>query len=287
MIKPLIAAFLVLLSIIVLSRASHGEPIRGASFIGICSPHFPCDRALALFKSMPRGQVKAIGYLHGTFGNECQCVARFLREVRGPKYIRVHLADGTCFPERGRRCLDGSVFEGESLASANAKILAGDWAIFSRYLKAIREVQRMFRGYKNNPNIILRFSMCLECPFEISTRRILYKFARRYFSEEQMVDSTTRPECLNEPICEQHGDSPRFQTRGRCITDLDGVSIENSYLERFFQLSNQCEAAFFWTYGCNLLAENYRGSFVPPKNRTSQITDRELGAIDYCINAPQ
>lgn len=284
MLKPILAIIILIVSIIVLSRAAHGQPIPGASYIGMCSPAFPCTKALRVFNVLEPGEVRALGYLHGTFGSRCECVSRFLSEVVGPKYVRVHLADGTCFPERGRQCLKRSVFRGESLSSAEAKVQGRNPRTITRFRRAALEVRKQYAPFASDPNVILRYSPCLECPFNRPARRVLHQIAKRYFPEEALVDNPVRGACLDGAICEQHGDKPSVPRQGRCITDLDGISIEASNLRGFAKRSERCEAMFFWTFGFNLLPYGYSGPFIPPRTRSAQATEREFGALQYCLD---
>lgn len=284
MLKPIIAVILLAIAIFTLSRAAHGQAVPGASYIGMCSRNFPCERALRVFDVLEPGETKAIGYLHGTFGSRCGCVVKFLSETAGPKYVRVHLADGTCFPERGRSCLKGSVFRGERLLSAEKKVLRRDGRMLARFRKAIFEVREQHKPFIADSSITFRYSPCLECPFGRPARRVLHQVARRYLPGDSLVDSPLQKSCLDSAICEQHGDEPRVPRQGRCITDLDGISIEASDLTKFAERSRNCEAMFYWSFGFNLLPYNYSGPFIPPMARGAQATEREFEALEYCLD---
>ena len=58
---------------LLISTVAFAEPIGGASYIGMCNPSFPCERAM---KALQDSRTKAIGYLADSFGHECSCVRK-------------------------------------------------------------------------------------------------------------------------------------------------------------------------------------------------------------------
>jgi hypothetical protein len=265
---------LCVLFIITSSTWSYAEPIRGASYIGICNPNFPCQKAL-------RG-VKALGYLADAFGRRCQCVQEFLK-IPGPKYLRVHLANGTCFPERGRRCGRKDVFYKENLRSAESKILKGDVTLLRRYEASILRTKRLLSSADVETTV--RYSLVLEAPFSNRARQRLFEMAKKHLPEEALVDSVLSQRCLKGLICERHGDSMQYIPGQRCISDTDGIPIPEADLERLKQRSTQCEALFYWSTGFNLLPYGYSGKFIYPYERRHRPYDWELNELRICLGS--
>lgn len=127
--------WLAAIAAVLLASTALSEPLNGASYIGVCSPKFPCTEAL---KGFPRG-VYNLGYLNETFGSNCGCVKRFQRLSRGQGYVRVHAVNGTCFPSRGRTCGKGEFFHGESVKSATKKLVKRESGVYPFVSKAFRE----------------------------------------------------------------------------------------------------------------------------------------------------
>jgi len=254
------------------STWSYAEPIRGASYIGICNPNFPCERAIQ--------GIKNLGYLADAFGHRCQCVQEFLK-TPGPKYLRVHLANGTCFPERRRKCGRKDVFYRESLKSAESKILRKDRSILRAYEASILRTKRLLSSADEETTI--RYSLVLEAPFSNRARLRLLEIAKRHLPEESLVDSVLSQRCLKGLICERHGDSMRYSPGQRCISDTDGIPISEADLERFEQRSAQCETLFYWSTGFNLLPYGYSGKFIYPYERKHQPYDWELDGLRSCL----
>jgi hypothetical protein len=263
---------LCLLFITISSTWSYAEPIRGASYIGICNPSFPCEKAI-------RG-IKALGYLADAFGHRCQCVQEFLK-TPGPKYLRVHLANGTCFPERGRRCGRKDVFYRESLKSAESKILRKDKRLMRVYEASILRTKRLL-GVADAETTI-RYSLALEAPFSNRARQRLLEIAKTHLPEEALVDSVLSQKCLRGLICERHGDSMRYSSGQRCISDTDGIPLFEANLERLRGRSQSCEAIFYWTTGFNLLPYGYTGRFIYPYERKHWPYDWELDGLRSCL----
>lgn len=247
------------------------EPIRGASYIGMCSPYFPCEKAL-------RAKPEAIGYLADAFGRKCQCVQEALKSP-SLKYLRVHISNGSCFPERGRRCEKSDVFYKENQKTAARKILSGDRVIYRRFLTALNSSVRLLEGHGKE----IRYSPMLESPFPGSVRRRLLKIVERRVGKERTVDSVLSQRCLDGYICERHGDSPRYVKGQQCISDLDGITLFEANLESLKSSSKQCEAIFYWTTGFNLLPYDYEGRFIPPIERRHRAFDWEIEGLEQCL----
>lgn len=259
------------------SSVAFAEPLKGPSYIGMCSPRFPCERALQVFEGQ---EVKTVGYLADSFGHRCQCVKDFMT-LEGPKYIRVHLANGTCFPERGRRCGKYDVFYRETKKSAQRKLERRDPRLLGRYRASILRTKALLGEEKEN--LTVRYALCLECSISDRARKALLREALRYFPKSSIVDSPLNHRCLPGLICEKHGDSMRYGKGQRCISDTDGITLFDANLERLNRNSKQCEAIFYWTYGFNLLPYEYTGDFIPPHKRTEEAQEWELSGVKECI----
>jgi hypothetical protein len=248
------------------------EPIPAASYIGMCSPNFPCEKALQ--------GVKSLGYLADAFGHQCLCVQRFLKSP-GQKYLRVHLANGTCFPERGRKCGRKDVFFRETLRSAESKILRKDRRIMRAYEASILRTKKLLSGADAETTI--RYSLTLEAPFSNRARQRLLEVAKRHLPEVSLVDSVLSQRCLKGLICERHGDSMSYLPGQRCISDTDGITLFEANLERLRSRSQSCEAIFYWSTGFNLLPYGYSGKFIYPYDRKHRAHDWELEGLKQCL----
>lgn len=247
------------------------EPIRGASYIGMCSPQFPCQRALQVHP-------EAIGYLADAFGRKCQCVQEALK-TPSLKYLRVHISNGTCFPERKRRCEKSDVFYKETQKSAQSKILSGDKVIYRRFLNVLNGSIRLLEGYDKE----VRYSPMMESPFSASVRRRLLKIVERRVGKERTVDSVLSQRCLEGYVCERHGDSPQYLKDQKCISDLDGITLFEANLDGLKRRSEQCESIFYWTTGFNLLPYGYEGPFIPPTQRRHKAYGWEFEGLAACL----
>lgn len=259
------------------SSIALAEPFQGASYIGMCNPNFPCEEAL---KSLEVSRKKAIGYLADTFGHECSCVREFLK-IPGGKYVRVHLANGTCFPERRRHCGKYDVFYGESQKSAQRKLENKDAKLLRRYRASIMRTKALLG--KPTGDLAIRYSLCLECKLSDRARRALLQEALKHISQDLLVDSPIGFKCLPGIICEKHGDSMEYAKGQRCISDTDGIAFFDSDIERLKKGSKQCEAIFYWTFGFSLLPYKYSGEFVPPYKRAKEVEEWEFSGLKECI----
>lgn len=262
---------------LLLSSLAFAEPLHGPSYIGMCNPKFPCKEALQVFEGQ---HIKAVGYLADAFGHECSCVREFLK-LPGGKYVRVHLANGTCFPERGRRCGRYDVFYGETQKSAQKKLEMKNEKLLRRYRASVMRTKALFG--EPSDELTLRYSLCLECKLSNKARRVLLQEALIHFPKEAIVDSPMSFRCLPELICEKHGDSMRYAKGQRCVSDTDGITLFDANLERLNRSSKQCEAIFYWSYGFNLLPYDYKGPFIQPYKRTKIAENSEFEGVKACI----
>ena len=110
----------------------------GLSYLALCHKSWPCGPSLNAFHGLP---VIRTGWIEHTFGSECECAKRLLNDPR-PKEIRVHLSNGPCL--RNRRCGPYEVFAGETIASANRKVIRGDKRLLKKFkLVALRFKKRL------------------------------------------------------------------------------------------------------------------------------------------------
>lgn len=250
------------------ATVAFSEPLNGASYIGICSPRFPCTEAL---KAFPRG-VYNVGYLNETFGSDCACLRRFKRLSRGQGYVRVHAVNGTCFASRGRSCAEGEWFHGESVKSATRKLLQRDKKFLRQYKKHLEAADRQTVGFPSS-----RISICLECPLPNSARRVMLSVAKRTLPHRsgQFVDSPIVYGCLKGTICERHGVAPRFA--GSCISDNDGAELTKGNLPDYLRATKSCESRYYWTRAFNLLSPaSKKAGFIMPKERTYKANRRDF-----------
>jgi hypothetical protein len=233
----------------------------GASYIGFCHKLWPCERSLAVFQDVP---VKRLGFLAPpTFGRSCPCYRQF-QKLPGPKYVRLTLSNGTCFESRGRKCLAGELFEGETIASADRKLRRRNPGLLRRYRRIAERARLILSG---SSDTIERLALCLECPVSNPARRSLLAVAREVFPNGVFVDSVLTQRCLTGPdlLCEKHGLKPRLSPP--CVGDTDGQDWISGDLATYRQRTAACEAAFLWSPRFNLL-DPARLTFQPPRERT-------------------
>ena len=250
------------------AATAQAQPL-GPSFLGICSPSWPCKQSLAVFNGLP---VKATGWLVGTFGNACPCGEKFLA-LPGKKFVRIHVANCTCFPERGRRCLKGEPFRGESISSADRKIRSRNKEILRRYRNNLLLAREQLANADDKTTVMI--SLCLETVLSLRARSIMLKEARKVFPGGTFVDNPVAGPCLPGLVCERHGFNP--PVTAPCLADTDG---DNAFT-RFPARKPQCSAQFLWAPPFNLIDE--RRGFQPPRQRRKAPTKKDFQRIAAAI----
>lgn len=260
------AAVIALAMLLAPAAASSQVNNFGASYIAMCSRFWPCEESLTALRGAP---VPRVGWLVRTFGSECKCPRRFLA-LPGPKTVRVHLANGTCFPERGRRCMRGEPFMGETVASAERKVLRHSRGVIGRFRRNLLNARRTLDAADARTEILL--SPCLECPLSPAARKVLLEETQAAFPglpPSSFVDNPLRGPCLPGTTCEVHGAAPRCPPTGRCVIDTDGDDILEVEQEAFNRAASRADLAFIWAPGFNLLEPGKR-TFEPPGRRKTR-----------------
>lgn len=246
-------AILILALVTTCSQASAAPAL---SYLGICQKSWPCDKSLDAFKGQ---SVIRTGWLELTFGAQCPCAEKLLNDPRR-KEIRVHLSNGPCL--RNKRCGAYEVFYGETIASANRKVKAGDKKLIAKFMAVARRFKA--RLSRSAGELTCYVSPMLESDLDEDARRILHDITRRVLPSCTLVDNPHRRPCLPNTVCESHGATPRVKRP--CIADMDGAPAESEDERKFLRVTKQCDLSFVWGLGlnCNTALSQ---TFIDPRKR--------------------
>lgn len=228
----------------------------GLSYLGLCNPTWPCSKSLESFR---HASVIRTGWLERSFGTECECADRVLRDKRR-KVIRVHIANGPCL--RNKRCGRQEIFYGYTVQSANRAIKRGNRRILGRFeLVASRLAERLA---KSRGALTCYVSPVLESDFDEQTRSILHSITASYLPGCALVDNPLRGQCIRGTICERHGPDPGLSRP--CIADLDGSPVGQAETRVFLRQTRHCDMSFIWTpeMNCN---SHLSQTFIDPQRR--------------------
>ncbi len=249
------------------------SPTLGASYLGICHKKWPCEQSLQVFTA---GDNSALGFLATTFGASCPCVKKAISQSK-VKNIRIHLANGTCFKERGRTCGKYEPFYKETIKSVDRKLRNGSTALLIRYRRNVRQVRAIIDTA--GPEVDVKLSLCLEAPFsqEARVKLLVTAFQEMNTSPKgvRYVDSVL-PDgtCIPGLICERHGDprkitfKPGEKSNG-CIIDTDGFDYRKMKNKKEVIQSSEAQGCetFLWQPAFNLLGSGK--GFIDPRKRTA------------------
>lgn len=246
-------AILILALVTTCSQASAAPAL---SYLGLCQKSWPCEKSIAAFKGQ---SVIRTGWLELTFGTKCPCAERLLNDPRR-KEIRVHLSNGPCL--RNKRCGPYEVFYGETIASANRKVKAGDKKLLDKFVAVAKQLDG--RLSKSRGELTCYVSPMLESDLDGKARRILHNLTRSVLPGCSLVDNPHRRACLPNTVCEYHGAAPRVQSP--CIADMDGAPAEETSVSKFLRSTKRCDQSHIWGLGFNCNKE-LGGKFVDPRKR--------------------
>ena len=228
------------------------------SYIGMCHEEWPCDKTI--------NKSRVVGFLAPpTFGERCECGARYLA-LPERKYARIMLINGTCFPERGRRCDKTEPFYGETIGSAQKKILKDDPDMLARLDRSFELTKRLLSSMTNAD---VDLGICLECPFDMPARKKLLSRARLHFPGFTFVDSVITQRCLPGVLCERHG--TRQTHKKPCIADLDGEDGRAVDLPKYRKATANCKATLYWEPKYNCQPAKVGREFVLPRKRKCKL----------------
>lgn len=259
--------------LILLPIIAHGESNVGVSYLGICNKTWKCDASL---KALDGQKTLRVGWLAQSFGDECPCADRLLSDPR-PKVVRIHLANSTCFRERGRVCGRQEVFHGETVRSADRKVRELDPRLMSRFNYVAARARKLLQ---NRKNLKCYVSPCLECNLSMDARRTLIARTRRFLPQCEVVDNPADGPCLPGVLCEKHGDEASL--RKPCGADLDGDDFADVNVDAFKAKFRECDYALIWGRRMNCLRG---GGFVDPRKRDcSAVPDRYFQTVRKLLN---
>ncbi len=261
--------YLILTLFIFISLPAHAENL-AQSYIGLCSKHWPCSRTV---KALEKERVLRFGFLFEGFHADrgCPCAKRLLEEKR-VKVFRVHLVNGTCFPERGRRCQKFETFYGLRTRRAERSIVVERSRLLKKLTLAARDFTKFYHSVdKESGRSYCFVSPIIEIHFTPATRRRIILAVKKHLPVEcTIVDNPLVGPCLPGYLCERHGSLAKSD-----IVDLDGHDMRDVNVRRYLNNNKHALMAFVWTKRFNLLSGNEKG-FIEPAKRTAQPSLNDL-----------
>lgn len=239
-----------------LTLCSSASAAPALSYIAFCHASWPCRASLSAFDGQ---EVVRTGWLMNTFNRECPCAERLLTDPR-PKVVRIHIANSTCFKERGRVCGKYEVFHGYSIAGADTAVRRRDPKVINRFRRVLARTKALLDGREK---LMCYVSPCLECSLSRASRRVLLQETKNALPGCVLVDNPVSGKCLSGAYCEKHGPKPGL--RNPCIADLDGIDFRRVSVSTYLQHTQTCDASFIWGAELNCLPKS--GGFVDPRKR--------------------
>lgn len=253
-----------LLLVLFLSSVSAQNQNMGMSYLGLCNSTWPFKDSMTAFEGLK--EIKLSVLAGATFGPDCQGLRRILWDSR-PKTVRMHIANSTCQPERGRVCGSYEVFDNSGTASNERQILLnqGTW---KRYVEQLNRAKDYVSASVGPLNLYL--SPCLECDLGSKARKKMLDEAAKVFPSAVLVDNPIRDRCIDGVVCEQHGYGA--SPRARCIADLDGDDWQDGDMLKLATKFRNCDLDFIWGLKFNCV-DHHNRNFVDPRKRDCSIAN--------------
>lgn len=245
----------------------------GVSYIGIKHKTWPCQTSLKVFDKAP--EIRLGFLLDDTFGDSLQCPERLLDSPK-PKHMRVHLANCTCFPERGRKCQPQELFAGLTQKEANKRIKAKDPTLLNKLRVKAAQAKAFAQKNKNGP-LNFYVSPCMESGLDAQARKVMLDVAQEYFDRSVLVDNPFGSAPISNYIPELHGDGV-YNKFSNFIVDNDGDPFTKiKHLPQFYKGNDRSKMTLLWDLFMNCIDPHISG-FVAPRQR---VCKKDTPLFDY------
>lgn len=251
---------------------AQAEGFRGISAFSLPNSDFPCDRALAIL-AHPR--FPAISVLWETFGIDYTCLQRFTQAFRHkPHLVQFHLTNEAC--RRNQRCLDGELF---------TDLTAPYYSIYLEFFPHLVQQQIIDRTLNiysfaktiANQNTYLLLSLGLEDNLTQGAADNLERIVSQVWPWFISRNSVRGSHTSLQGIRETHHPSQTLLPPA-CIVNEDGNTVTLKTSQALLKKHRGCFAIFLWRHRWQN-ADEGRSGFIPPRERTFNITAKDVGEI--------
>ncbi len=293
-------SFVLLLVGFILSAHARAQVVTGVDYLGARHELFPSRAAFQVYQHT---DVRALGFLWGTFGNDSDFLSRFLRQcplrqLSKPRcFVRIHFLNGPC--RRRNRCsAKGEIAPRLSVAQLNRAIERGDWRVMKRIRGRVSGIERMVTQFLGQAQFAV--STGLEDNYSTDAYKVILNELRIALPPEVLVGRN--PEnghsrtLLGADFIELHGVlTPQTfgKTKALRIFSNDGndlylgegptpdgrVSLSDMY-HTIRENRDSVDVVLYWRARWQGIAS---AKFVEPRRRTPVVNRADLFAINKLI----
>ena len=261
------------------------ESTVGMAFYSIQNKTFPCERALKVYDNVKK---PALMFLWGTFGDDLNCVRKFIELPQKKKEIYIHISNECC--RRNRTCKNGELLKEHSVAGLNNLIKLRNEKVKKAYQNRLNKIIKFIENYKNE-DITWYVSTGLEDNYSFNAKKIVFNWLKNGKNKSELKDKIkiyVNPldgTCINNK-CEIHNkDLGRdnhwaYVPDGYCVKPFDTCktnifTIDELTAKLLAQKKNGNRFFLWWSEQQGRYGEP-PSQAKPPRKRTIKITDRQI-----------
>ena len=240
-----------------------------------------CDRTLMLLDKVP---YPAMAVLWGSFGDNPECLARFIRKFRDrPHLLQIHFSNETCRPGRAkppRTCLEGDFLPTTSVADLNRLLATLDTATLDAVTKRTREIAVVVDEI-NSANTHILLSIGLEDQYSPQAAVVLETHIRnsgwRFGLSRNRVNGQIGVAMSGwmETHVAAGARRPREVKGPYCIYGEDGNTTNLRTSKEVLNKYADCLVVLLWQqWWQNFPPPN--GVFIPPRERQFEVLEYDI-----------
>lgn len=243
----------------------------GVSAFAALHPNYPCD---ALLAATDHAEHPAISVLHGTFGEDYSCIAKFAaRNSYRPHLIQVHFSDETC--RRNNNCFDGAFFGDISVSEYSRELENPGSHLYIWVGHRITTIRAAVEAL-GNPNTILLLSTGLEDNYTQLAYRNLSGFLSLFWpyliNRNPLKYATPAP---YTPYVERHGSGVRFGVPYGIVNEDGSYGLSEKSSRAFLKRNEGALLRLLWRPEHQGRPDS--GKFPGnPKERTFQFSSEDV-----------
>lgn len=279
----MIKSLLVIVFIPMLAIAQ--ESTVGMAFYSIQNKTFPCEKALKVYDGVKK---PALMFLWSTFGDNLNCVRKFIELPQKKKEIYIHISNECC--RRNRTCKNGELLKEHSVAGLNNLIELRNKKVKKAYQDRLNKIIKFIENYKNE-NITWYISTGLEDNYSFNAKKIVYNWLQNGKNKSELKDNIRiyvnplNKNCVNTK-CEIHDKNAGINNHwayvpdGYCVKPFDAcknniMTQEEVTVKLLKQKKNKNKFFLWWSEQQGRYGEP-PSLAKPPRKRIIKIKDNQI-----------
>ena len=255
------------------------------AYYSIQNQTFPCERALKVYEGVKK---PALMFLWSTFGDNLNCVRKFIELPQEKKEIYIHISNECC--RRNRTCKNGELLKEHSVAGLNNLIELRNKKVKKAYQDRLNRIIKFIENYKDQ-NITWYISTGLEDNYSFNAKKIVYNWLQNGKNKSILKDNIRiyvnplNKNCINTK-CEIHDKNAGVNNHwayvpdGYCVKPFDAcknnVMTQDEVTVKLLKQKKNKNRFFLWWSEQQGRYGEPPSLAKPPRKRIIKIKDSQI-----------